>query len=360
MNINILTNNADPCSRAFNCPLILCRKLFSEEEISLKFFFNKTKKLYHSDVLFINSNVFRPFWQKDKKEIFKTLENSRKHQQKIVWFDTTDSTWCTQFEVLPYVDLFLKNQIFQDRKHYLKQFRTGRVFTDFFDDLYHTGEAEYEYAIPAAEELNKIDISWASCFENYNESRYSLPNKIRNFVRPFTANFLPEKLLIDFGSPIKNRTQNISARFGLGHTRPSVVAHRKAVKSVLEKFEVDCSRIPLSDYFKELKNSKISVSPFGVGEFCYRDYESIICGTVLVKPDMSHMSTWPDFYQADKTFIAYRWDLADLSEKLEYLLGNPVLCQKIAENAQSLYRQSISPEGRKEFVDRIILFLKRI
>lgn len=360
MNIHILTNNADPCSRAFNCPLILAKDLLAEQQISTRFYFKKTGKLFQSDFLFINSNVFRPYWQKDKKVIFDTLEKARENGQKIIWFDTTDSTWCTQFEVLPYVDLFLKNQIFRDRKQYLKKYRTGRIFTDYFSELYQVEEYDFEYALPPEGELEKIDISWAPCFENYHESRYSLSGKIKNLTRPLTANLLSEKFKIEFHAPAENRTMDISARFGLGHSRKSVVAHRQAVKEVLERLDVDCSRIPLPEYFAELRNSRLSVSPYGVGEFCYRDYESIACGATLVKPDMSHMSTWPNFYQEDKTYVPHKWDLSDLSEKIENLIGNPDQCRQIAENAQDLYKKVISQEGMAEFIGRLKTYLEKI
>lgn len=360
MKIHILTNNNSPCSWAFNCPLILGRDFFSKENIFCKFYLRITEELFQSDCLFINSNVFRTYWKNDKKTIFKTLENARSHGQKIVWFDTTDSTWCTQFEVLPYVDLFLKNQLLKDRNKYLKKYRTGRIFTDFFDELYNAGDYEFKYFLPEEDELDKIDVSWAPCFQNYNESRFTFLTKIKNLTRPFITNFQSGNLKIDFFPPAGKRTNIISARFGFGHSRISVVAHRQKVKMVLEERGVDCTRISLHDYFKELKNSRICVSPYGVGEFCYRDYESIVCGTTLVKPDMSHMVTWPNFYQENKTYLAHQWDLADLLIKLDFLIANPDFCREISENAQNFYKHVISSEGIKEFVERLISFLNKI
>ena len=93
MKINILTNNSCPNSRAFNCPLILSKGIFADKNITLSWFYKINEKLYDSDVLFINSNVFREYWTQDKQYIFNILDKARGQNQTIIWFDTTDSTW---------------------------------------------------------------------------------------------------------------------------------------------------------------------------------------------------------------------------------------------------------------------------
>jgi hypothetical protein len=354
MKINILTNNSCPNSRAFNCPLFISKKLLADKNIYLSFHFKHSKKIFESDVLFINSNVFREHWGSDKELIFNCCRNAKEQKQKVIWLDTTDSTWSTQLEILPYVDRFLKNQIFSDINQYLVKYKTGRVFTDFFNEIYDVEESEYSYSLPEKNQLHKIGVSWAPCFENYNEFRYSFSRKIQNLCRPLTANLLTETLNLKFTKPSTTRTQKISARFGLSHSRVTVVAHRKAVIKILEELDVDCSRIPLEDYFDEMRNSQISLSPYGVGEFCYRDYESIICGATLLKPDMSHMTTWPNFYQADKFYISHKWDLSDLKDKLDYLMDNQDYCMSIAEQAQKFYKSACSIEGMEQFTERII------
>ena len=43
---------------------------------------------------------------------------SRCRSAHLVWLDTTDSSGTTCFEVLPYVDLYAKNQLLKDRTRY--------------------------------------------------------------------------------------------------------------------------------------------------------------------------------------------------------------------------------------------------
>lgn len=354
MQINILTNNSCPNSVAFNVPLLAAKKSFADHGYELNFFSDFSKKVFDSEILFINSNVFRSFWQEKKEEIFKFLEQAAQEKQHIVWFDTTDSTWCTQLEVLPYVDNFLKSQILADKKKYLTPFRTGRIFTDIFDELYDSGEKEVNY--PSAEEkyLDKIDISWNTCFENYHESRYALKNKIRRKLTGAFWDKVAEPLNINFIEYDPGRKHAISCRVGLSHSRPSVVAHRQAMIEVLQDRGVETGKISLPEYFEELRNSQIGIGPFGVGEITLRDFEIIICGAVLLKPDMSHLQTWPELFVDGKTCITHQWDLTDLNQQLDKLLGNKGLCVELVGNAQKVYQDAISPEGMNKFAERLL------
>jgi len=298
-------------------------------------------------------------WKKSRGKIFKFLETAASKIPKLIWFDTTDSTWCTQFEVMPYVNKFLKAQMFVDKEMYLKRFRTGRIYTDFFDKLYNSGENSESYPLPQKEDLNKMDISWNSCFENYNEMRYSLSGKLKNLLRPYLAGIFREKTRINFVSPLTERKTTISCRVGISHSRPSVAEHRNAIMKALEKRGVNKGKIPLPQYFKELRNSQIAVSPFGVGEITLRDYEIIISGAALLKPEMSHLKTWPDLFQADKTFVGHKWDLSDLEDKIQELLEDNDRRINIASNAQKVYRDALSEEGLANFAKRLTKLIEK-
>ncbi|MFZ2654381.1 MAG: glycosyltransferase [Victivallales bacterium] len=360
MKINILTNNSCPNSKAFNCPLLASRCYFEEQGFSLDFKWRISDNVLNCEILFINSNVFRTYWYANKSYIYDFLENAVSRKLKILWFDTTDSTWCTQFEVMPYVDLFLKSQVFKDRSQYLKRFRTGRIFTDYFDDLYKTGEKEENFPLPSQNDLGKIRVSWNTCFENYNESRFGIVSRIRQKSRPLLSSMLCEGVSITFTPPENHRDIKVSCRVGLAHSRPSVVAHRKAVAKIMEKMGVQTSKSSLPEYFSELRNSQIGVGPFGVGEITLRDYEIIICGAALVKPEMGHLETWPDLFQQEKTCIPHKWDLSDLEEKLDALIDNSDLRIRVAMEAQKVYKDAVSPEGLANFAERLIKNIKEL
>ena len=324
--------------------------------MELQFHYRSTHKLFDADCIFINSNVFRPWWSTRRNEVFEFLHCARKKGLKIFWFDTTDSTWCTQFAVLHYVDLFLKSQVFSNRKNYLKRYRTGRNFTDYLDELYGSGERETDYELPNETELSKLRVSWNTCFENYTEKRYGMGERLRQRLRGLFNR--PEHFKITFAKPEKKRRHFISCRLGITHTRPSVVAHRQAIMAEIEKMGKSCGRIPLHKYFDELVNSRIGIGPFGVGEITLRDFEIIICGCTLVKPDLSHMETWPELFQPGRTYVPHRWDLSDLNEVIVKLLKEQERAIEIATTAQRVYKRALSEEGQEIFVERIIKCLE--
>jgi len=358
--IDVLTNNDCPNSRAFNCPLLSAKKHFAAKRHQLNFIFGNIEKAFDCDVLFINSKVFRYDWKKEKSRIIDFLLKARSKGIKTVWFDATDSTWCTQFEALEHVDLFLKSQVLKDKSLYLKPFRTGRIFTDFFDSLYNCGEESVDYPVPREEDLKKLDVSWNTCFENYNASRYGFFAKMKQRLRPYIANVAGEKLKIEFTPVKKDRKISVSCRVGLGHSRPSVIAHRKAVAGKMEQLGAEPGKIPLEEYFEEMKNCKIAAGPFGVGEITLRDFEIIICGALLLKPEMEHMDTWPALFQPGKTFVSHKWDLSDFEEKVGELLKNDDMRISMASDAQKLYADAVSEEGMEKFASRLIEKISRI
>lgn len=86
-------------------------------------------------------------------------------------------------------------------------------------------------------------------------------------------------------------------------------------------------------FLRELRRSKICFSPFGYGEVCWRDYEAVMCGAVLLKQDMSHVATAPDIFEPFQTYVPIKWDLSDLPEQVDWLLRDDAARKRIAEAA---------------------------
>ena len=141
--------------------------------------------------------------------------------------------------------------------------------------------------------------------------------------------------------------------------RNYVAFHRRQLEERLEKFKVDTRFLKRFLYYKELRNSKLSISPFGLGESTYRDFDTIINGALLIKPDMSHMKTWPDLYKDNETYIGCKWDFSNIKEKIEGLLLNPKKISAIAQKAQDNYSYYLFGGGRTEFCDRVEGIIKK-
>jgi len=360
MLIRIYTDSDTQSSDSFNFPIWLSKREFKRRGFTLCFECLAPYVAQGADISFINSHIFRAYWQcqEKKTEIFKFLEDLRRKSAKIFWFDTTDSTWCTQFEVLPFVDKFLKNQILKDKSLYTKAFKGGRIFTDFFSSLYGIEEENFVYYTPSLTDLNKIAVSWNSSIYNYSRFRNSFLSNVLRRVSNSLLYKYQSCFLKSFVPPEKKRTLDISARLNFKYNRPTVAKHRLKVAEILKTFGCDCSPVPQKKYFKELERSKIGVSPFGLGEICYRDYESIWFGTVLIKPDMSHIYTWPELYKDGITYIAHKWDLSDLSEKIEACLASEDFRIRIAKAAQNEYIYHFSEEGLENFSKRVLSFIE--
>jgi hypothetical protein len=86
-------------------------------------------------------------------------------------------------------------------------------------------------------------------------------------------------------------------------------------------------------YMRELAQCRMCFSPFGYGEVCWRDYEAVFSGALLVKPDMSHMVTEPDVFVPGETYVPIRWDFADLDEAVATWLADEPGRLRVARNA---------------------------
>jgi hypothetical protein len=84
-------------------------------------------------------------------------------------------------------------------------------------------------------------------------------------------------------------------------------------------------------FYKEVSESKLCFSPFGYGEICWRDFEAMSMGSLLLKPDVSHLLLANDFFKPYETYIPITWDFADLPDKVEYYVRNPLKTQMIVE-----------------------------
>jgi hypothetical protein len=112
------------------------------------------------------------------------------------------------------------------------------------------------------------------------------------------------------------------------------------------------------EYLHELSRAAVSVSPFGHGEICLRDFETFLAGAALVKPDMSHVETWPPFYVDGETYVAHRWNLDDLEDAIRGLLASPRR-EEVARGGQDVYRRYlIEREGHEAFGLRVALLMQ--
>ena len=116
-------------------------------------------------------------------------------------------------------------------------------------------------------------------------------------------------------------------------------------------------RVSQQEYYDEMLRARMTVSPFGYGELCWRDFEAILCGSVLVKQDMLHIETWPNLFVPHETYVPVAWDFSNLGEACAPYLDDRAACERIAHNARKMLLQALTPN---EFLERLLHVVRQI
>lgn len=187
---------------------------------------------------------------------------------------------------------------------------------------------------PSNNELfHRLRLGWNLALGEYHsKKRINRPQYFQRLYRyfgPWGIGLILGRFPFDkkCPSPKLNKCQ---ARFQYKQNRPSIDFQRNLFYDLTKDSPMFLSgRLPKKEYEAELKQVQAVLSPFGFGEVCFRDFEAILNGAVLVKPDMSHIETWPNIYIPDVTYVPVSWDGHDVVEKVESLLQDPKKIESI-------------------------------
>jgi len=341
------------------------KKKLLERGYKIKFFYSPSERCFSCDILLLVSKTVLTIVKENKAVISEPsptidlLHKAIKYANKIVWIDDSDSTTVTHFELLPYIDLYLKKQLFIDKKLYKKEFVGGRIFTDYYHKEFGIeDDIKFDQFYPLDLSLEKkVSLSWnIGLGDMYNSFTKKYILQVQ-FPEIFSANYK-----IDYVSPNYKKELDIFIRTTSDLNRNLVAFHRKEFLKRLEAV-IDQNKLEGSikgewlsnkNYRDALRNTKILPSPFGWGEIGVRDYEAFIFGAALLKPDISQMVTWPDIFIAGETYQPFRWDFEDLESAILELLNNEKKRIQIANNGQQAYKDSISSKGMEQFCDWFI------
>ena len=294
---------------------------------------SNTNKLKEGNILLISSHYFRKSWSKYGVEsTLEQIKDITNTFDRTYWLDMNDSTGTTQFDVLPYVDKYLKLQILKDKKKYLNTYLTGRIHTDFyvkyFDIKDEKNIEEHLSRKPSLKDLKKISCSW-----NYGCKYFGNLSKYNDFLcNYFNSTCSLNNIWIQ---PSIDRKKKISARFSTLYSRHSISLSRKTFSECFNTGE-SLRSISYRKYILELSNSFATLSPFGFGEICYRDFESTINGSLVIKQNMDHLETWPNIWQKDM-YLPINWDFSNVNSIKVFMESNTKHCVDMARNASDYY-----------------------
>ena len=367
MKINILSKGfLSPTSRGWLHPIVKNKQLLSEMGIEVNFYFKFSDEVKYCDVVIVESRFVYLDWRANKSKIFDLLTRLKTQNNKVFYYDLGDSTYSWGLEALPYVDKLLKPFIFKDKNNYCVPLNGFTIITNYYfekgmiADYKPLPNRELPLKPKFIEEkdkylLDKIQVGFNSTFSdnssNSNLWKYTYFNRLTRRLFKLYGKILGNNKSFDYVNPQARRTQDLSCRILLNGYSNGIDFHRKETARILSKY-ISTKKLSRKDYFAEMSNSKIVVSPFGWGEINVpRDYEVALSGSVLLKPDISHLSTWPDIFNKE-TVVQYNWDLSNLSELVEKILDNYDHYIEYAIRLQDQYKYySFGRLGQEKFCE---------
>ena len=332
--------------RGFLTPLLVNERRLGALGIRMRIYNHPRPGLADCDVLIVNAKYYGKRWNDDGDGIVDELRGYRERAGALIYCDNYDSTAPIRTEVLPHVTFYLKNMLLKDRSLYGESFYGGRIFTNYFHREFGIVDSEPLYSDPVSDPslIAKLRLSW-----NYGLAHYGL---IGSRVAALYGRVPIKALLrlpVSFVAPSPDRQNDLSCRVTADYARETVAFHRRKMREKIAH-RVPAGTVSRFQFLRELRRSKIVVSPFGWGEFSLRDFETFAAGALLLKPDMSHLETYPDFYRAGETIVYHRWDMSDLEDVVEDILCHYSRYIEVAQMGQERYRYALSsPSAGEQF-----------
>jgi hypothetical protein len=265
--------------------------------------------------------------QKIKMELLALKKNFK----KVIYFDDSAATSVIQFNMFDFVDEYWKRSIFKNLDCYKEQYYGGHLFSNYYHNKYSINDENESFFNETSNgaDLTKLKVAWNIGIGAFPVSRNNVMNskyiKIRKIVTGLSAfpSITPVRKVIKlYVNNMKNeleknidvnqRKEIISGRFESNMYRNSIGQQRLIMQEKINNNNIFLTgKVDRWRFTKEASLVRGMLSPFGWGEVCYRDFEAAIGGAVLIKPDMSHVETWPNIFN-DKSYISLSWDLNEL------------------------------------------------
>ena len=258
------------------------------------------------DYLFVGMHDFIDKKKSLQESVDYGLENLSKITGDYFLFEGSDSTSLMGgFEVFEQSNaLYLfKNQMFGTREEYKIPYAHNKWFWGSGSDL----DLSYDISEDMWKRIKLTGWNVGQLVPNYRNFQDINPNKSVDICAIFQGKH--------------NYNEDHKSRNDLFYTE-----HRNGLWDKLEplksKYNMIYDRLPFEEYIRNLWDSKISFSPFGMGEICFRDFECMQYGTIFLKPNQDIVKTIPNIYIAGETYIDIEYDWSNLEERIDYVLSN--------------------------------------
>jgi hypothetical protein len=270
----------------------------------------------------------------------------REKYRVIAFFHDDAGGGIPRLEVLPFVDLFYSKALFRDRSLYGQSLYGKELYSNYYHERYGVVDPETRrYATETRpEELAKLRLSWNIGIGDFprDQTRQRLGVLAGRTVGIQASRLFYRKEPDISKSARKNRgLYPVHCRIGL-ISRPSISYQRTLVLDAVSGDEAFLTgHVSQRQFNREIGHSRITVSPFGWGELCIRDFEAVLNGSLLLKPDMSHLETWPNIFVPGETYVPFDWDAKNLRQTALSLLDNSAETSRIVKNATEAYVDTV-------------------
>jgi hypothetical protein len=277
----------------------------------------------------------------------------KKRFNRVVMLDDSDGSDSLHYEYMDLVDLYFKGKLLKKKEGYLKPVYGRQLFSDYYNNKFGIVDEKVKWRDvpddPAV--LNKLRISW-----NLGYGIYPMPNSyliklarsvthynISKVLKPWFV-YSYKKMLDNMSKPVdySKKVNKVHARFG-SNALPNTIGYQRRIflQKCQENRNTITGKVKPEYYKKEISQVGAVLSPFGWGEVCFRDFEAIMNGSLLIKPNMDHIETWPDVYRSSTTYLPINWDGDDLLDTIDQVTDNIKAYTSIMEGAKETYKKSL-------------------
>lgn len=259
---------------------------------------------------------------------------------RFVYLDGDDDSAVLWPEIVDLVDLYVKKHLFADPAAYGRTFTGKSNLTDYA--ARHGGWSFADDIIPIGQPTplaapERLHLGWSIALDDEIARLPTVsPRAARSIDLCGRVHVAPGNWLEALRAPAIKALESAGSRWRVAVPR---------------------ERVSQAAYQAELRSARLCVSPFGYGELCWRDFEAIQAGCLLVKPDTGHISTDPDLFVPGVTYVPVRWDFADLEDACLPYLRDEERRVAMVEEAQRRLRESLGPQW---FAGRMASLLARL
>jgi hypothetical protein len=153
---------------------------------------------------------------------------------------------------------------------------------------------------------------------------------------------------------LQNRNRDMDACFcgWMDYCLPAISHHRELCVKTLEGIKnrnIFAKRGRVLNlqgpYEQMMLNSKSCISPWGYGETCHRDFEAMVHGAIIIKPDLDYCITYPDIFRSDLSYVKCDRNFSDLTDRIDYVRGNPIKMKQMRQDCNWLITEARKPKN---------------